>query len=95
MTFLPHLLSQIVRNMGLKFSHFCDLCQRTQFVFMSFALSYMMTLFYQIDLYCKEGENGGEKVCFSGNLDLFSWSRIHFMKIPKLLFQSIIRIKLK
>lgn len=30
-------------------------------------------LFYQIDLQCKEGENGSEKEWFSGCLDLFSF----------------------
>lgn len=39
----------------------------------------ILMLCYQIDQCCKEGKN---KVCFSGCLDLFSLSRISFMKMP-------------
>ena len=60
----------------------------------AFPLDILM-LFHQIHLYSKKGENGGTKYVFSGYLTHFSLSKIPLMKIPKLLFKSRVKNKVK
>lgn len=73
--------SQIIRSMvsGSLISVICDRVLDGYLPALSFGT---LTLCYQINQCCQEGENGRKKKCFSGCLDLFSLSRIPFMKTP-------------
>lgn len=56
----PFIVSNCKEH-GLKFSHLCDLCQKTQFVFTSFALSYILMLFFKSTYITRREKMGVKK----------------------------------